>query len=133
MKDTYGRLTSLVVYNTNYFHPNSTNIAKIEFFLEKKVAFNEIIGIPTLKQQKDSIIFEGNFITSPLLQTQFTIIYKPSNTGIPSRYAFEYKELIQPIETTSSVQKLVMHISPDNPNINVNSRVKPPSIFTIQE
>ena len=29
MKDTYGKLTSLVVYNTNYFHPNSTKIIQI--------------------------------------------------------------------------------------------------------
>ena len=35
MKYTYGKLTALVVYNTIYFHPNSTKIIKTEFGLGK--------------------------------------------------------------------------------------------------
>ena len=35
MKDTYGNIKSLVVYNTNYFHPNSTKRIQIEFSLCK--------------------------------------------------------------------------------------------------
>ena len=42
MKETYGKLTSLTVYNTNYFHPNSTKKVHIEFGLNKKVADNTI-------------------------------------------------------------------------------------------
>ena len=83
MKDTHGKLTPLGVYNTNYFHPNYTKRIQIDFGLGKEVSVNAIIGIPTLKQWKAIIIFEGNFITSPFLQTQFTLIYKPANTGIP--------------------------------------------------
>ena len=49
-KDTYWNLTSLVVYNTKNFHPNSTKRTQIEFDLGKEVAVNEIIGIPSLKQ-----------------------------------------------------------------------------------
>ena len=91
MKDTYGKLTALVVYNTNYFHTNSTKRLQIEFGLSKEVAANKIIGIPKLKQWKASISFEGNFLTAPLLQTQFTLIYKPDNTGLPSSVSFDYK------------------------------------------
>ena len=91
MKDTYGNITDLVVYNTDYFHPNSTKRIQIEFGLCKEVAVNAIICITTPKQWKYSIRFEGNFITSPLLQTQFPLIYKVSNTGIPFSTFFDYK------------------------------------------
>ena len=50
MKYTYGKLTALVVYNTNYFHTNSTKRFQIAFGLGKEVAVNATIGIPTLKQ-----------------------------------------------------------------------------------
>ena len=63
MKDTYGKLTSIVVYNTNYFHKHSTKRVHIEFSPEKEVVVNALIIIPTLKHQKASIIFEGNFLT----------------------------------------------------------------------
>ena len=96
MKDTYGKLTSLVVYNTNYFHKNSTKIIQIGFGLSKKVAVVSIVDIPKLKQWKYSISFDGNFLTSLLLQTQFYLIYKPSNNGLPSSTAFDYKEFIHP-------------------------------------
>ena len=81
MKDTYGNLIALMVYITNHFHPNSTNRIQIYFDPGKEVEVNEIIGIPTLKKIKGSIGFEVNFLTSPLSQTKFTIIYKPANTG----------------------------------------------------
>ena len=90
MKDTYGNITDLVVYNTDYFNPNSTKRIQIEFGLCKEVSVNAIVCIPTPKQWKSSIRFEGNCITSPLLKTKFTIIYKASNTGIPFSTAFEY-------------------------------------------
>ena len=35
MKDTYGKLTALVDYNTNYFHPNCTTRTQIELGLGK--------------------------------------------------------------------------------------------------
>ena len=91
MKDTYGKLTSLVVYNTNYFHKNSTKRIQIGFGLSKKVAVISIVDIPKLKQWKYSISFDGNFLTSILLQTQFYLIYKHANTGIPSSVTFAYK------------------------------------------
>ena len=90
MKNTYEKLTALVVSNTNYFQPNATKIIQIEFGLGKEVSVNAIISIPTLKQWKSIISSEGNFIASPLLQTQFPIIYKPTNTGIPSSVAFDF-------------------------------------------
>ena len=120
MKDTYGKLTALVVYLNNYFHTNFTKIFQIEFGLGKEFKVNAIIVIPTLKQRKSSISSDGNFLTSPLLQIQFPLIYKPANTGRPSSVDFEYKELIRPREVTSSGQTLVMNMSPDNTNINVN-------------
>ena len=79
------------MYNINYFYPNYTKRTQIEFCLGKEVAANAIIRILTLKKWKASIRFESNFLTSTLLQTKFTLIYKPSNTGLPSRVAFEYK------------------------------------------
>ena len=91
MKDNYGKLTSLVLYNTNFFHQNSTKRVQIEFGLGKEDAVNAIASIPTFKQQKDSISFEVNFLTSTLLQTQSLLIRKPSNTGLPSRVSFYYK------------------------------------------
>ena len=91
MKDTYGNITDLVVYKINYFHPNSTKRIQIKFGFCKEVAVNSIIYIPTLKQWKNSISSGGNFITSPLLQTQYFLIYKPSNTGLPFSAAFHYK------------------------------------------
>ena len=90
MKDTYEKLTALVVSNTNYFQPHATKIIQIEFGLGKEVSVNAIISIPTLKEWKYSIRFDGNFIILPLLQTQFPIIYKPTNTGIPSSVAFDF-------------------------------------------
>ena len=91
MRDTYGKLTALVMYNTNYFHTNFTKRVQIEFGVGKEVSVNAIIVIPTLKQWKAGISFEVNFLISPLLQTQFPLIYKPFNTGIPSSVAFDYK------------------------------------------
>ena len=91
MKDNFGNLISLLVYNTNNFHPNYTKRIKIEFGLGNKVAVNAIIGISTLKQWIASIIFEGNLINSPVLQTQCPLICKSANTGIPSSASFEYK------------------------------------------
>ena len=91
MKYTYGKLTALVVYNTNYFHTNSTTRAQIEFGLGKEVAVNAIIGIPAIKQWKASIRFEGDFITSTVLQTQFLLIYKSSNTELHSSIALDHK------------------------------------------
>ena len=82
---------------------------------------------------ESNIIPEGKFLTSPLIQPQFTLIYKPDNTGPPYSVTFDYKLFIKPIEVILSGQTLVMNMSPDNTNINVNSRVKPLSIFTIQE
>ena len=81
MKNDFGKLTALVAYSTNDFHPNSTNRVQIEFGLGKEVAVNAIIGIPTLKQWKASIIFEVNFLTSPPLITQFTPIYIHDKLG----------------------------------------------------
>ena len=52
MKDNYGKLTDLVLYNTNYFHTYSTKRVQIEFGLSKKVAVNATIGIPRLKNGK---------------------------------------------------------------------------------
>ena len=49
MKITFGKLTDLVMYNTNYFHTNFTKIVQIKFGLGKEVSVNSIIGIPTLK------------------------------------------------------------------------------------
>ena len=49
MKDTFGKLTDLVVYNTNYFHTNFTKRVQIGFGLVKRVSVNAIIVIPTLK------------------------------------------------------------------------------------
>ena len=95
MKDTYGKLPALVVYNTNYFYPNSNKIIQIGFVLDKEFAVNEIIVILTLQQWKASIIFEGNFLTSYLLQKQFPIIYEYAKTGLPSIVAFDYNEFIQ--------------------------------------
>ena len=91
MKDNYGKLTSLVLYNTNFFHQNFTKRVQIEFGLGEEDAANAIVSIPTFKQQKDSISFEVNFLTSTLLQTQSLLIRKPSNTGLPSRVSFYYK------------------------------------------
>ena len=91
MKDTYGKLIALFVYNTNDFHKNSTKRVQNEFGLGKEVAFNAIIGIPTLKQWKDSTRFEVNFLNSTLHHTQFPLIYKPANTGLTSSFAFDYK------------------------------------------
>ena len=91
MKNDFGKLTALVAYSTNDFHPNSTNRVQIEFGLGKEDAVNAIASIPTFKQQKDSISFEVNFLTSTLLQTQSLLIRKPSNTGLPSRVSFYYK------------------------------------------
>ena len=133
MKDASGKLTVLFLYTTNYFHTNPTEKVQIEFVPGKEIAVNIIIDIPTRKQWKCSIRLEGNFLTSPLLQTKFPLIFKPTNTGLSSSIAFYYNESIQPIEIKSSGQTLVMNMIPDTPNINVNSRVKPPSIFTIQE
>ena len=90
MKDTYGDITALVVYNTNYFHPNSTNRIQNDFGLGKEVAFNAIIRIPTLKLSKYSISFEVTFLTSPLRHTQFPLTYKPANTGLPYIVDFDY-------------------------------------------
>ena len=50
-KDNYGKLTALVLYNTNYFHTNSTKRVQIEFGLSKEVSGDAIIGIPTLKME----------------------------------------------------------------------------------
>ena len=91
MEDTYEKLTALVVSNTNYFQPNATKIIQIEFGLGKEVSVNAIISIPTLKQWKAAIIFEGVFLISTPIKTQFTLIYKPANTGLPSSVAFDYK------------------------------------------
>ena len=91
MKDNYGKITDLVVYNTNYFHTNSTTRAQIEFGLGKEVAVNAIIGILTPKKLKASISLEVNFLTSYLLQKKSPLIYKPANTGLPSIVAFDYK------------------------------------------
>ena len=91
MKDNDGKLTALAMYNTNYFHTNSTKRVQIYFCLGKEVPINAIVGIPTLKQWKASISIEGNFLTSPLPQTQFPLIYKPANSGIPYSIAFDYK------------------------------------------
>ena len=91
MKDTYGKIKVLLVHSINYFHPNSTKGNQIGFVLGREVAFNAIIGMPTVKQWKDSIIFEGNFINSPVIQTQCPLICKSANTGIPSSASFEYK------------------------------------------
>ena len=63
MKDTYGKLTALVVYKTNYFYTNSTERVQIGFGPGKEVAVNAIIDIPTLKRWKASIIFEGGYLT----------------------------------------------------------------------
>ena len=67
MKYTYGKIISLVVYNTTSLHKNSTNRIKIEFGPAKGVAFNAIISIPTLKKRESSISFQGDFITSLLI------------------------------------------------------------------
>ena len=133
IKVTCGKLTDIIVHNKNYFHQNSTKIIKIEFGLGKEVAVNAIFDIPTLKERKASIIFGSNFLSSALLQTQFPLIYKPTNTGLPSSAAFKYKYFIQTRKVTSSGQTLVMNMITDTPDININSRVKPLFIFTIQE
>ena len=73
-----------------------------------------------------------NPLPHPLLQTQFPLIYKPDNNGLPSSVALYYKYFIQPREVTSSGQFLVINMSPDTPKVNDNSCVKPPSIFIIQ-
>ena len=57
INDTYGKLTSLVVYNPNYFYPSYTKRIQIEFGLGKEVAVSAIIGIPTFKKWKSSINF----------------------------------------------------------------------------
>ena len=50
MKDNFGKLTSLVMFNTNYFYTNFTKRSQIEFGIRKNVAFNAIIYIPKIKK-----------------------------------------------------------------------------------
>ena len=71
------------------------------------------------------------FFTSPLLKSQFPLIYKPANIGLPSSVSFDYNWFIITREVTSSGQILEINMIPDTPNIGVNSRVKPTYIFTI--
>ena len=84
MKYTYGTITALVVYNTNYYHPNSTKKIQIEFGPTKEFAVNTILGIPTPQKWKASISFEGNFLPHPLFKHTFllfknllTLVYLP--------------------------------------------------------
>ena len=91
IKDTYVKLTSLAVYNTNCLTKIPPKRSKLSLASAKEVAVNAIIGIPTLKKYKASISFEGNFLTSPFLQTQFPLIYKPADNGLTSSVNFDHK------------------------------------------
>ena len=73
MEYTYRKITSLVVYNTIHFHPNSTKRIQIEFGLGKEGSANTIISMIPLKQWKASISFEVNFLTSPFFKHNFLL------------------------------------------------------------
>ena len=115
MKDTYGKLTALFVYNPNYFHTNSTKRVQIEFGLGKEVSVSAIIGIPTLKQWKSSISFEGKFLTSPLFQKKISLIYKPAK---PSSVTFEYKK------NHLTYRSYIIRSNPSNEYKSVHSQYK---------
>ena len=71
MRDTYGKLTALAVYNTNCFHTNFTKRVQIEFGLGKEVSVNTGIGIPTLKRRKIVSDLRVIFLPHPFLKHNY--------------------------------------------------------------
>ena len=74
IKNTCRKLIILFVYNTNFFHKNYTERIQNGLGFIKEVAVNSIIGISKIKQLRPSIIFEGDFLTSPLFQKKISYL-----------------------------------------------------------
>jgi hypothetical protein len=110
---TYGQLTSIVTYHTQYKNKNGDAI-KLSFGLGAEVAVNAIIGLPTLRKWGASIdIGRDTFIT------HHDAI---ADSGLPSTVKFDGKDFVRPRPVTAAGRAFVLQTDDSNKAITDSSR-----------
>ena len=118
---TYGQLTSIVTYHTQYKNKDGDAI-KLSFGLGAEVAVNAIIGLPTLRKWGASIdIGKDTFITT-LLDLSFPLLYKGADSGLPSTVKFDGKDFVRPRPVTAAGRAFVIQTDDSNEGITDSSR-----------
>ena len=72
---TYGKLTAVVTYHTQYTDTDGTPIT-LAFELGTSVAVNAIVSLPTIRKRKACIDIGQNIVNSKLMNLIFPIHYR---------------------------------------------------------
>jgi len=98
---TYGKLTEVVTYHTQYTDTDGTPIT-LAFGLGTSIAVNTIIGLPTIRKWKACIDVGQDIVNSKLMNLIFPIHYHSADSGLPDNTVFTSKEFCRPRPITVS-------------------------------
>lgn len=102
---TYGQLTGIVTYHTQYTDANGTAIK----LSGAEVAVNAIISLPTLRNWQASIDIGKDMFVSTSLNLAFLLIYKGADSGLSATVKFDKEEFIRPRPVTAAGRAFVVH------------------------
>lgn len=120
---TYGQLTGVVTYHTQYKDKHGVAI-KLAFGLGAEAAVNAIIGNPTLRKWQASIdIGRDEFVTA-LLELSFPLVYKGADSGLPSTVKFDNGDFVRPRPVTAVGRAIVVQTDDCNTAITDSSRLE---------
>ena len=122
---TYGKLTSVVTYHTQYKDKNGIPV-KLAFGLGAEVAVNAIIGLPTLKKWKATIDVGNDEFVSKLLDLAFPLHYHGADSGLPPSIKFTSEDFVRPRPITMVGRAFVMQTD------DVSAAITDTSRFEIQ-
>ena len=129
---TYGQLTSVVTYHTQYRDKNGVSI-KLAFGLGAEVAVNAIIGLPTLRKWKASIDIGNNNFISSLLDLFFPLFYEGADSGLPSTVAFKKEDFVRPRPITAIGRAFVVQTDDFSAGITDASRFETTNIASVED
>ena len=124
---SYGRLTSVVTYHTQYNDKNGVNM-KLAFGLGAEVAVNAIIGLPTLRKWKSSIDIGNNMFISALLGLSFPLFYEGADSGLPKNIDFKSEDFVRPRPITRIGKAFVLQTEDISAAITDASRFEKPIV-----
>ena len=118
---TYGQLTSVVTYHTQYRDEKGASI-KLSFGLGAEVAVNAIIGLPTLRKWKASIDIGNDNFVSKLLDLSFPLFYQGADSGLPNTITFKKGDFVRPRPITKVGRAFVVQTDDISAGITDASR-----------
>ena len=104
---TYGKLTAVVTYHTQYKDLEGNPIT-LSFGLGASVAVNAIVGLPTIRKWKACIDIGMDVVNCKLMNLIFPIHYHSADSGLPADTQFTNNDFCRPRPVTNTGSAYVM-------------------------